>query len=244
MVKRKHWIITRFNYGLYKKRTPQAADEWMRKRIPLFERYTVESMFNQTVKNFEWLILIDNATNRKHVLVIEKIVRGLPARIELVDGEKFIGKRYGEHTSVGGELSATIRKIICGESKVSIQTRLDNDDAYAPRTVEILQRRIETLKPRVAIEFKHGYIYDRCADVAYEAEHPNGSPWVSILVNNDTGETVYDGVHQKYRESLQITNYRSWMMVIHGGNVSNKVIDLMHPQPVAVSAAMAEMRIA
>lgn len=241
MLKRKHWVITRFNYGLYKKRTGEAADEWMQKRMPIFEYYTVASMLNQTVKDFEWLILVDSATSRKHVITIRHLVQDLRARVELIDGEKFIGKRYGEHTSIGGELSAMIRKIIVPQSRWSIQTRLDNDDAYAPNTIALLQEHLCERRERSVVEFEKGFIYDKRTDSAYLARHKNGSPWVTILVDNDTQETVYDGVHQKYRDSVLLPNYRSWMMVVHGDNVSNDLIESMQPRPVAVWKAFEEM---
>jgi len=48
-MKLKHFLITRFNY----------ADDYehLEQRIELFRRYTMPSIYAQTIKNFEWLII-------------------------------------------------------------------------------------------------------------------------------------------------------------------------------------------
>ena len=55
----KHYIQTKFNVGIYKRKN---AEEWMAHRINLFERFTYPSVMNQTVSNFTWLVRFDERT--------------------------------------------------------------------------------------------------------------------------------------------------------------------------------------
>ena len=241
MLKRKYWIITRFNYGLYHTRSDIDAAKWMDDRLVLFENFAARSMHNQIDKDFTWLLLFDEATSGKYIKKVEKLVSGLNVKYEFINSDAFQGKKYGERTSISLELVKKIQEVICKESLTSIQMRFDNDDAYSPETIQIIKNKLAAVRPRMVVEFRYGYIYDMVNNKMYEAEHNNGSPWIAILVNNSTGETVYDSIHQRYNRSEQIMSYRSWMMVVHGNNVSNAVIRQMNPKEVNVQAAIERM---
>lgn len=229
MIKRKHWIITRFNVGLYSLRTRENMKIWMSSRLNLFENYTAPSVQNQINKDFEWLLLTDEFTEDVYLNRISSACSGLRYRIVPVKGFKC--KKYGERLSVGGVMADTIRNTVCGESKISIQTRLDSDDFISPFAVSIIQKTLNLMKPRTILDFRYGYVYDFVDQNLYEADHAEGSPYITGVFYNNTRETIYDNIHLKYRGNDMIYNKsdRIWIMILHGMNVSNKLIKAMHP---------------
>lgn len=242
MLKRKHWIITRFNVGLYQ-RPIEEVYLWMDKRLELFRKFTVPSLKNQTCKDFEWLLILDEKTDKTYIGLINMICSGMNYRIETISD--FGCKKFGERTSIGGVLSECIRKVIINESKNSIQTRMDNDDAYSKNMVEYIQKDLVGVRPRAVVDYFNGYIFDSVNNKMYEAEHYEGSPWISLFSDNSTGETVYDNIHYKYRRGVikNTRKFKAWMMVVHGGNVSNKLIDRMAPKEVDCRKVLSEWQV-
>ena len=58
----RHYILTRFNLRLWphnKVGEETQTEEWLRRRVELFERYTLPSVVAQTCQDFVWIILID-----------------------------------------------------------------------------------------------------------------------------------------------------------------------------------------
>lgn len=111
-MKTKHVIITRFNLGLWSgrgfkyvtMRKEYAYDkrhnlEWETKRLAIMKKFTVESLKNQTNKNFTWVILYDGATPKYNLQKIKECVEGLnvvfqPMNMRYRENIKFLDIRY------------------------------------------------------------------------------------------------------------------------------------------------------
>ncbi len=117
-----HFIITR--YGLC-----NSDPGWYASRIPLFRRY-LQSLANQTNKNFSVLLLIDDSTPQESITECESL---LP------------DKRF----------SLSKRGLKEPFPEPVLQTRMDSDDTVANNFVERVQR---SIAPGKMLNFENGYI--------------------------------------------------------------------------------------
>lgn len=111
----KHYVLTRFNLGIYSDTNPYAgkvgnADEWMKHRFRLFEQFTKMYINDQTCKDFTWLIGVDPETPADDII---RITNGYDGEIEIC---------YEQPHSY-------LRRVK-PSAKWLITSRLDNDDFY------------------------------------------------------------------------------------------------------------------
>ena len=112
-----HYILTRFNYGLYSDNPYNVLnpDKWMEHRLKLFEKCR-ESVLSQDV-DFTWLIAMDSNTPLKYMDQI------------FIDGRM-------------NPVFCDIRKVFevaKPNTAWVITTRMDNDDTYNPGALEAIQ---------------------------------------------------------------------------------------------------------
>jgi hypothetical protein len=230
MMKFKHYIVTRFNIGLYQliNVDPQ---KWFNERIKVFADITVPSIRKQTCQNFEWVLLFDQQTPTDHARKMKNVLESIPnvRSLFLSLPKDWVFKKYSERGSVTANYTPLV-KYIQPQSKYSLQTRLDNDDALMPDAVEKIQMNVITAKNRYIVDIRLGYILDTLKKHAFNAVHPIGSPFLSLFqTNNKNTISVYNNMHRSMVKDVHVRtiNERLWVMHVHGNNVSNRVFDWM-----------------
>jgi len=226
----RHYIVTRFNLGLYRTggRDPKA---WFNERFRLFSTVTMPSLLAQTCQNFTLIILIDADTPFDHRFFLSSLLSWNAARqyqirfvhIKLADSWR--PKRYGERWSCVIDYSPFL-DAVRDESKAVLQTRLDNDDALLPDAVERIQANIPNVKESCCVDFLRGYAIDTVNKKAYYAEHPAGTPFISLYQRSSPKMwSIYDLTHQKLATKFPCIQRkeRLWVMNIHDSNVSNRL---------------------
>jgi len=193
--KLKHVILTRFNLGLYDK---PGADEWMARRMPLFER-TRESVLSQN-EDFEWILSMDKNTPNRY---LQSIIR---------DSRMTITHEHPNTYKPDGW---------------TITTRLDNDDIYLPGAVKAIQNKAKEMEMVIDLRYHQLYKGEAWSSGTvkdgWERPHPN-SPFLS-LVSKD--KNCYARPHTKMVGefiSRFATNKILAYMVIHDNNLGNKIV--------------------
>ena len=60
-----HYLLTRFNLALWIEDKNGAAidrEEWLKRRMALFETFCLPSVKGQTCQSFSWILLVDEGT--------------------------------------------------------------------------------------------------------------------------------------------------------------------------------------
>lgn len=133
----KHYILTRYNLGLYSPENPYAGkvgdpDLWMQRRQGLFEKYCKAGIVGQTCQDFTWLIAFDPLTPDEE---IERLK--LPANVEICHEQPHI--------------------YLCRKSPEAdwlITSRIDNDDMYLDIFVEKLQANFDAETRLIDIDYQ------------------------------------------------------------------------------------------
>ena len=168
-----HCLMTRSAY---------AADyplEANRRRLELLRTVTAPALAAQTVQDWTWLVRID-ATDP---LLEERRAAVLAA----VPGARFLlrARPWSEVLPAG----------------VTLQTRLDDDDALAPDFVERIQRAAAGTRGRIAWMLRVGWKFDgRCADRWVR----EANQFVTLQVPDGDPVTVYDVEHPHIGELAPI----------------------------------------
>lgn len=207
-MKFKHYILTRFNLGLYttnpyKIKNP---DKWMETRIKLFEKTAFPSIQKQTNKNFTWLMAFDKETPERFKRIYD----------------------YCDSIEICHEQPHQYLKLKDPENEFIITSRFDNDDIYEPMFVEEIQKVATVL-------INTGRTATLIIDIKYlktnfKLTTPSGrkranSPFLSLF--EPWGEDINTAL--EYSHST-MPNYFSSIkipmplakMVIHDNNIANK----------------------
>ena len=127
MEKFEHFLLTKFNKGLYTqsnktKGDRKARDEWMVHRIRLFEKYCLPSIKNQVNQDFKWMVLFDGKTPKEFQRKIQEYAQ-YRNFLPVFDGW------FDQH----------IKKLLKPETQYLITTRIDNDDAFHKNAIKKIQ---------------------------------------------------------------------------------------------------------
>lgn len=119
----KHYILTRYNYGLYTENVYNVEDKdyYMNQRLPLFKRL-LKSLDSQTNQNFTHVVNIDPNTPEEYLREILNAVYFAKTNSVFC---------YEPHIDY-------LRKQPITEEFL-ITSRIDNDDEYYPKFVEVIQ---------------------------------------------------------------------------------------------------------
>jgi hypothetical protein len=232
-MKLQHFIITRYNLGLYATKAIRDKEAWMKDRLRLFQTYTVPSIRNQTNKDFIWIVLVDNDTPVSECEEIEDSV--CDNTIILMNQWGDVG-RFDEKNCEQLDWKSEF-VVLCNELKIdyAAMTRLDNDDALVNDFTESMNRMLGTIRDydNAVIDCNCGMFFDERDAKAYVVNHPYGSPFITYVqkVENNMN-TVYCRCHRDVAISTMNRHYiqaRSpmWVEVIHGNNKSNRIIEEM-----------------
>ena len=183
-----HFLLTRFNLGLYPADMNQAycdksgqapardPDKWMDDRLELFDKYCVPSVMNQSNKNFTWLVVFDPKTPSKYRERIERyrddgVLVPLYAESRCRDEARVVAGRFRgkllRFLHFEAALPAArdyITQKLNPDADYVITTRLDNDDAIHSDFVRRVQDFVPAEKPTrpgPLIKLIHRWTLDR-----------------------------------------------------------------------------------
>lgn len=219
MKKFEHYLLTKFNIGLYSnKKTDKNGrkiddDQWMKHRLKLFKKYCFPSIIKQTNQNFQWLVLFDRRTPKKYLDKINEFKKYKPLIL-----------------CFGGWFDEIIKKNLDPNTKYLITTRIDNDDAFNIRAIEVIQKQFHE-QDCLLINFPIGY----CLDVNNKCVFLNGSisnPFISLIekvkktgpeINIKTVRCMNHSHLNQLGEIKQVeTTVPMWVQVIHERNLANQ----------------------
>jgi hypothetical protein len=201
----KHYILTRFNVGLYSSNDYgiQKPNDWMNSRLGLFHA-TANSIKAQTCQNFEWLIEVDPNTPK---IYLDMIAKDSGATILFEKSPEWIRKQ---------PISADWL----------ITSRIDNDDIYQPDFVKEIQNAFKAVSEVIDVR---GVKLDLSTNKVHQ--YPNrafpNSPFISLVepFNKDLQTVLYRGGHAKlYRQyNHRFIEKELFKQVIHSNNLINTI---------------------
>jgi hypothetical protein len=208
----KHYIMTRFNDGLYgpNPRTKVPPDEWMDHRLRLFTTFTFPSIMEQTCQNFTWLVLMDRRTPDRYIREIESF--------------RYPNLKLIFPTETGGKWGQAFDP---GDYDL-ITTRIDNDDAFHRDVVKVLQKtylaeREKRTKPWVIV-FPLGIIMDLARQDLWVMEY-----WINncpTLVDAPRSKTIYQWKHNEIPNTVEkyyVKDKPYWLQIVHAYNQLNQI---------------------
>jgi hypothetical protein len=199
----KHYILTRFNIGLYSDNPYKIADPaaWMRERIRLFNQYCLPSIKSQTCQDFTWILAFDGLTKLS-----------IFNEIELPDNA----------ITCVTQPHLYLRECV-KEADWIITSRFDNDDYYEPDFVEVVQKSFRFEREVIDIDYK---VVDEKTGKFYTSNRWRAnSPFLSLCEPWENIVTAMGHPHSEmpnYYPAEKLPGCHA-VQVIHGGNVCNKI---------------------
>lgn len=222
----KHYILTRFNAGVYSNPSSvpnrlKQSDDWMEHRLPLFEKFTLPSIMNQSCQNFSWHLLVDKQTPKRFIHRIEKFdypnIKIRYTDIDIYAPTISDTKIWGINTYKHDKFNI-------------ITTRIDNDDAFHINYIKEIQNRYTQLanesKPFI-ISFPLGYIVHlKSNSIVSHRYRKNNCPSLVASCNRKTFKSVFCCQHFQLAEKY-VTFYAQkhkphWLLIIHSQNLGNQ----------------------
>ncbi|MDH3267335.1 MAG: glycosyltransferase [Ignavibacteria bacterium] len=198
----KHIVAIRFDY--------KPSYYWLNERIDLFHKFTIKSLYNQTNKDFIFVII----TNVAHRLD--------PVIFKDFDVVALNGNGGSIFNDAGMILKEYIRNNVEDNERV-ITSRLDNDDYYLPNYVNIIK--LYGVNEGDFVVDLRGYWFDTRTNEYYTnkryIELNVTSPFLSMYSTNDLYlKTCYDLSHDKMgSKHLTIKPFSDgWVQIIHKYN--------------------------
>lgn len=205
-----HYILTRFNVSVDGFDTRAGLDpDWLKHRFDLFDTFCYPSVRGQSLQNFRWLVFFNSATPqffREKINYYASWEKFVPVFVDWFD--KDVCRREVLRSSGGN-------------TKYLITTRLDNDDAIFRYFVETIQDNFS--KDFFFLNFPFGCVWHNKKIYVYRSE---SNPFISLVEPKSICRTVYCGDHgylSRIGPVRQIGNRPSWLQIIHGRNVANKI---------------------
>ena len=220
-----HLVQTRFSVRVFWGHQGGFPRDWLETRLALFEDYCLASMAAQTAEDFTWLVYCDHATDPAVMARLRALERGIPQlRIALTRREM---------------IGLATRPYVDPSCDVLITTRLDSDDGVHTGYVEAIQAHAEAFMraghATWLLNFPRGFQLDHRTGELYFAWSP-ASAFHSLFEREPAGtRTVLHGSHltmHRWHPVAQDDSLAAWLMVIHGGNVANRLVEDAQPAPV------------
>jgi hypothetical protein len=223
----KHYLVTQWNCDLYDL-------GWLQRRKKVFERFTLPSVQAQSNKNFEWILVSDFRTPDE----FKQILNSYGATVIYHDFENHKWKIEPGSNETRLERSVrleTIGEVIADyigkqDTDYVITSRLDNDDCIAFDYIENVQKYSkafwEESKDKFWLSLVRGYKWNE------DSVYPHNTKWNSFLsFIEPTGslETAYQCCHTQAGDSGYPVHIMrqgvnpSWLEVVHGENVMNRL---------------------
>lgn len=186
----------------------------IKKRISLFEQFTLPSMTNQTCKKFVWLVYFDPNSPK---VIKEKIKQW---QLVCSSFKPCYSEDYDKWQLQ--EMSDYI-KSENHQVDYYITTRIDNDDAFHSSAIEKIQRAFIP-QDNVIIDLPNGYCYNTQTCLFSKHTFVSG-PFVSYIESSIKShiDTVYREGHPAWKGKAEFVSIkdRLWIQVIHDSNISN-----------------------
>ena len=221
-----HYLVTPWNVDRFDL-------DWLLERQTLFEKFTLPSVLSQTNQNFEWILMSDTRTPDS----FKKVLDAYPATVvygDFVDIKSWSSDRHKTRFNRGVQLEYAVAPALkeyleTKEADYVVTTRLDNDDAISTNHIDKIQKCVEQSWPqhdRFWLNLVRGYKW--CGGNVY----PIGAlqnPFISFVEPQGDLLTAYQCCHQQAPGSgypvVQIREgHPTWMQVIHGGNLMNRLM--------------------
>jgi Putative rhamnosyl transferase len=223
MRKIQHFLLTRFNVRVNYDSVRTGIDSaWLSHRFDLFERFCYPSVRAQSNSNFQWLVYFDSETPmvfKERIDQFAKWENFLPIYVDI-------------------EFSDQInREIVSGfiheDTEYLITTRMDNDDAICKNFIQLIQDNFEE-KEFEFLSFLNGYVLD--AGRLYLFKYVN-NPFTSLIERIQSSstkkiKTILCGEHSQLSALGNIRKIEvsaTWLQVVHGKNVSNRIRGVRQP---------------
>ncbi len=236
----KHYLITEWNVDMIDLK-------WLTDRQVLFEKFTYPSVMSQTNKDFTWILVSDTRTPDS----FKKVLDGYGAEVLYFNFENYNwkspeyhahGKAYRpsyqiQQRSIDLEYIARplIDYIGTPDTDYIITSRLDNDDAISIDHIDRINIEAGLLwgKDRFWLNFSRGKKW--CSGKVYET-NSHYSPFISFVEPPVDIKTTYQVCHTMAHETeYPVIDIRkglpTWMQVIHGENLVNKLMRFKGEQP-------------
>jgi hypothetical protein len=223
MQKKQHFLLTRFNVRVnYDSERTGINPNWLSHRFELFEQFCYPSVRAQTNLNFQWLVYFDSETP--------------PIFKERID-------RYAEWENflpiyLEAEFSDQINQekvfaLIQEKTEYLITTRMDNDDAVCTSFIQCIQDNFEAREFEF-ISFVNGYVLDTGKLYAFKYVNNPFTSLVERIKSTSVNEirTILCGEHSQLSalgNIKQIETDSTWLQVVHGKNVSNRIRGVRQP---------------
>ncbi len=216
-----HFILTRFNVPTKGREAEfRARKGWLARRFDLFETFCLPSIAGQTICDFRWIIYFDSETPSEYRTRIQAAQHIIP----------FIAL-FREEVPLDGVI-ADVRALLPEGCTRILTTRLDNDDALASDFAETLRRAADAAPDGTALNLPYGYAWRN--GWVYAAEDQSG-PFASVVESASAYQTIWARPHALLGELFvlrQIQAPPSWLQVVHGDNVTNRVKGRRRPSKV------------
>ena len=208
-------LITRFNLG----NNPLAiADEYLKERMEIFDRYTFPSVNSQTDVNFEWIILLNSQTPSKYKELFEEYKKQSRMKLTVV---------YTERGKSATDIKETISDYL-DSSRYIFTLRCDNDDMLAKNYIKEMKKNFRPIH-NMYIDFIYGYNLDNDNNIVniYKCRANHFIGYVEDSKKREP-ETVYNHDHSLCKlygwvRRIKNRNYPLWCEIIHGSNIMNTI---------------------
>ena len=173
-MKFQHFLLTRFNVGLYStrqdagpvdrsgRRPASNPDDWMEHRLRLFDRYCLPSVKNQSNKNFTWLVMFDERTPTRFKERIDHYSRDCCMVTLYLNIDRPSTSTFREECCKCAK--EYISQKVDEDTRYVVTTRLDNDDAVHPDFIKHVQECVPAERqagPGPLTRLLHRFVPDR-----------------------------------------------------------------------------------
>jgi hypothetical protein len=225
----KHYLITPWNVD-------NLNMDWLLERKRLFEKFCLPSVLSQTNTNFEWLLMADARTPDEFRVVLDAYpATVLYVNFDLTNINKATTKQK-RGIRIEESIRAPLTEYLKGVTEdYIITTRLDSDDAISTDHIDKIQRYAKQMKASGLpfwLNLQRGLKW--CGGNVY----PIGAlhnPFVSMVETPEDPLTAYRCCHKVIYKHARVEQVReghpTWMQVIHGGNLLNKLMRYRGEKP-------------
>lgn len=228
----KHFLLTRWNID-------NLNIEWLEERKILFEKFCLPSVMSQTNKNFTWVLICDERTPNKFKQVFESY----PAKKLYFDFENY-KQESPKQDSISMQRAIDleyINKVVSDylkneKGKYIITSRCDSDDAISVEHIDKIQRYVQLHWKGESFWLNLVRGLKWCDNHIYPV-NSQGNPFISFIEpSSEKLLTTYQVCHTEcIKTPYPLINIRegapTWMQVIHGGNLLNKLMRYKGKQP-------------
>ena len=227
----KHFLITPWNLDMLDM-------DWLIARQKLFEKFCLPSVLSQTNKDFEWILVSDSRTPDE----FKKVLDSYSATVLYSDVGEGLPKTKNDFfraIQLEEAVAVPLRSYLETKGEGDIMTtRLDNDDAISIDHIDRIQgyqAQYSRNQDQYWLNMVRGYKW--CSGNVY----PIGAlhnPFISFVEPQGTLLTAYQCCHHLAPKSGHPVMYvregePTWMQVIHGGNLMNKLMRYRGEMPFA-----------